>query len=149
MPTTIMAFESNVDNCTNKTMLNVGSTLAGQPAMVAYTSGMLYLSDRTNETLQDLHHHLLYRGRLRTFLNIEHVRQRTGVVNNLGQQSQVQLPIVDAVRNVDGHISPVVHQYKHNDELAAHVSINVTDKLLVEWTNQYVLSTIKNALAGT
>jgi hypothetical protein len=64
------------------------------------------------------------------------------------QQPQQQLPIADVVRNLDGTLSPVVHQYKNNDALAAHVSINVTDKLLVEWTNQYVLSTIKHALGG-
>jgi hypothetical protein len=181
-PTTLMAFElprqstsnnnqyhstSNINNTnttintTNTTTNNTTTSLpslcstsivGGQPAMMAYFSGMLHVMDKNKKSQKDtisrIHTDLVYHGRFhhKNIMQVEVVMAGMGIVYPLNHMVLINDTMV---RNMDGTPSPVVHHYALNDTvLTNYVSQNITNAMLVEWTNEYLVNKIKNAMKG-
>ena len=180
-PTTLMAFElprqstsnnnqyhstsnnnnTNTTNTTNTTtnttttplpLLCSTSIVGGQPAMMAYFSGMLHVMDKNKKSQKDtisiIHTDLVYHGRFHhnNIMQVEVVMAGMGIVYPLNHMVLINNTMV---RNMDGTPSPVVHHYALNDTvLTNYVSRNITNAMLVEWTNEFLVNKIKNAMKG-
>jgi hypothetical protein len=135
-----------------------GSTMGEQIALEQYLRAMVSESDETGTVLmgadQGFHNYLYYTGKLSNVQSISSITvfdQGRGTINNLGAMRTRELhewgngKILDyvndtsmTVRNWDGEISPVVHQFDRHKILSNYVYKYLTTEYRKRWYERNV-----------
>ncbi len=139
-----------LDTMKDKTIICSGSTLGEQVAIISYLQCMTQQFDTTKCKRkgcdQGFHNYILYQklmnGNVEGIEKVVAVSQGHGVINNLGilrskllSEQGLYDKEKQLVLNLDGSVSPVVHQYDRDAELS-DVMRSRLRKMLQEWKDK-------------